>query len=87
MLSEIRRFAQRRATFAFETTLSGRSYLKVIRQLKKQGYEVHCNRRRNYTVDDHHSLFLNLWTSPTNLVTSFFVYNSCGLGCCRQSVI
>jgi predicted ABC-type ATPase len=41
MLNEIRFFAQRRATFAFETTLSGRSYLKLIRQLKKQGYEVH----------------------------------------------
>ena len=44
-------------------------------------------RRRKYTVDDRHSLFLNLWTSPTNLVTSFFIYNSCGLGCCWQSVI
>ena len=41
MLNEIRFFAQRRAIFAFETTLSGRSYLKLIRQLKKQGYEVH----------------------------------------------
>ena len=41
MLSEISFFAERRATFAFETTLSGRSYLRLIRQLKKQGYEVH----------------------------------------------
>jgi len=41
MLSEIRFFAQRRATFAFETTLSGRSYLRLIRQLKRQGYKVH----------------------------------------------
>ena len=41
MLNEIGFFAQRRATFAFETTLSGRSYLRLIRQLKKQGYEVH----------------------------------------------
>jgi len=41
MLNEIRFFAQRRATFAFETTLSGRSYLRLIRQLKKQGYDVH----------------------------------------------
>jgi predicted ABC-type ATPase len=41
MLNEIRFFAKRRATFAFETTLSGRSYLRLIRQLKKQGYEVH----------------------------------------------
>lgn len=41
MLNEIRFFAQRRVTFAFETTLSGRSYLRLIRQLKKQRYEVH----------------------------------------------
>ena len=41
MLSEIRFFSRRRDTFAFETTLSGRSYLRLIRQLKKQGYKVH----------------------------------------------
>ncbi len=41
MLNEIRFFAERRDTFAFETTLSGRSYLRLIRQPKKQGYEVH----------------------------------------------
>src|SRR5260370_21264332 len=41
MFSEIRFFAQRRATVAFETTLSGRSYLRLIRQLTKQVYEDH----------------------------------------------
>jgi predicted ABC-type ATPase len=41
VLSEIRFFAQRKVPFAFETTLSGRSYLRLIRQLKKQGYQVH----------------------------------------------
>ncbi len=41
VLSEIRFFARRRVSFAFETTLSGRSYLRLIRQLKKQGYRVH----------------------------------------------
>ena len=41
VLSEIRFFAGRHDTFAFETTLSGRSYLRLIRQLKKQGYKVH----------------------------------------------
>ena len=40
VLSEIRFFARRRDTFAFETTLSGRSYLRLIRQLKKRGYRV-----------------------------------------------
>jgi len=50
-------------------------------------FALECKRRRKYTVDDRHSLFLNLWTSPTNLVTSFFIYKSCGPGCCWQSVI
>ena len=29
-----------RENFAFETTLSGRAYLRVIRQLKSQGWQV-----------------------------------------------
>ena len=37
MLSEIKFFSRRHDTFAFETTLSGRSYLRLIRQLKRQG--------------------------------------------------
>jgi len=41
MLTEIRRYSQKRMTFAFETTLSGRSNLRLIRNLKKQGYKVH----------------------------------------------
>ena len=41
VLSEIRFFARRRVSFAFETTLSGRSYLRLIPRLKKQGYRVH----------------------------------------------
>src|SRR5258708_15547239 len=41
MLSEIRSFAKRRVSFAFETTLSGRSYMLLLRQLKAQGYEIH----------------------------------------------
>lgn len=40
MLSEIQSFAKRRVPFAFETTLSGRSYVRLLRQLKLQGYEV-----------------------------------------------
>jgi predicted ABC-type ATPase len=34
MLEEIRSFAERRVSFAFETTLSGRSYLTLLRTLK-----------------------------------------------------
>jgi len=41
VLSEIGFFARRRVSFAFETTLSGRSYLRLLRELKKQGYRVH----------------------------------------------
>jgi predicted ABC-type ATPase len=41
MLEEIRSFAESRASFAFETTLSGRSYLTLLRQLKSEGYEIH----------------------------------------------
>src|SRR5258708_36354097 len=51
MLSEIRLFARRRATFAFETTLSGRTYLKLIRQLRQQGYEMHFSYLCGNSVD------------------------------------
>jgi predicted ABC-type ATPase len=35
---EIARLAERKADFAFETTLSGRGYLKVIRELRQRNY-------------------------------------------------
>jgi predicted ABC-type ATPase len=41
MLAEIRSFAERRVSFAFETTLSGRSYLTLLRKLNSEGYEIH----------------------------------------------
>jgi predicted ABC-type ATPase len=41
MLSEIRSFAKRRVSFAFETTLSGRGYVVLLRRLKAQGYKIH----------------------------------------------
>jgi len=41
MLNEIRSFAKRRVSFAFETTLSGRSYMTSLRQLKRKGYKIH----------------------------------------------
>ncbi len=41
MLSEIRALAKRRVSFAFETTLSGRGYMVMLRQLKAKGYKVH----------------------------------------------
>lgn len=41
VISEIGFFSKRGVSFGFETTLSGRGYLKLIRQLKKKGYRVH----------------------------------------------
>ena len=41
MLNEIGLFYKRHESFAFETTLSGRSYLSLIRRLKRKGYKVH----------------------------------------------
>lgn len=41
MLEEIELHARRGESFGFETTLSGRSYLSLIRRLKKRRYEVH----------------------------------------------
>ena len=55
MLSEIDLLAQHRADFGFETTLSGRSYLRLIRRLKSQGYAVH---------------FFFLWLSGVDLALS-----------------
>jgi predicted ABC-type ATPase len=39
-LEEIKLAVKHRESFGFETTLAGRSYLSVIRRLKKLGYEV-----------------------------------------------
>ena len=41
MLAEIRSFAKRRVSFAFETTLSGRGHLVLLRRLKEQRYKIH----------------------------------------------
>jgi predicted ABC-type ATPase len=41
MLDEIHRLARQRVDFGFETTLSGRAHMRLIRRLKKQGYSVH----------------------------------------------
>lgn len=41
VLEEIERLAKQRADFGFESTLSGRSYLNLIRDLKRREYQVH----------------------------------------------
>jgi predicted ABC-type ATPase len=40
MLRELERHFSARVSFAFETTLSGRSYLRQIREWQKAGYRV-----------------------------------------------
>lgn len=40
VLSEIAFFSQRRVSFGFETTLSGRSYRRLIQRLKRKRYRV-----------------------------------------------
>jgi predicted ABC-type ATPase len=42
VLSEIASMAERHVDFGFETTLAGRSYMGLLRNLKKRGYHIHC---------------------------------------------
>lgn len=39
-LQEIEQYIHKRESFAFETTLSGRSYLRLIKRLQKDGWQV-----------------------------------------------
>jgi predicted ABC-type ATPase len=55
MLSEIALLAQQQVDFGFETTLSGRGHLHLIRNLKNQVYKVH---------------FFFLWASGVDLTLS-----------------
>ena len=41
VLQQIEEFAQRGVDFAFETTLSGKSYLSLLSELKEKGYLLH----------------------------------------------
>lgn len=41
LLKQIHEFAERRADFAFETTLAGKTYIQLLRKLKQQGYVIH----------------------------------------------
>lgn len=41
VLSEIASMAERRVDFGFETTLSGRSHMGLLRDLKERGYQIH----------------------------------------------
>jgi len=41
LLKQIHEFAERRADFAFETTLAGKTYVSLFRRLRQQGYTIH----------------------------------------------
>lgn len=41
VLQQIRAYAKRGVDFAFETTLSGKSYVNLFRELKAKGYALH----------------------------------------------
>lgn len=41
LLKQIHEFAERRADFAFETTLAGKTYVSLLRRLKQRGYVTH----------------------------------------------
>ena len=43
MLGRIQELSKGREDFAFETTLSGRAYLRLIRELRDAGYSVHLH--------------------------------------------
>ena len=39
-LEEVQNYIMRREDFAFETTLSGKTYLRLVRQLRRDGWQV-----------------------------------------------
>jgi predicted ABC-type ATPase len=41
MLEQIHVLSKRRANFGFETTLSGKTHVHLLRDLKKRGYRIH----------------------------------------------
>ena len=41
LVEQIRKFAEREETFAFETTLAGKRYGDVLKKMKAKGYRIH----------------------------------------------
>lgn len=41
VLQQIEDFAKKKVDFAFETTLSGKSYVRLFKSLKERGYKIH----------------------------------------------
>ncbi len=51
VLQELSRLANERKDFAFESTLSGRSYLRLLNQWKQEGYQIEIVFLRLASVD------------------------------------
>ncbi|MGH7976460.1 MAG: AAA family ATPase [Limisphaerales bacterium] len=43
LLAEFRLFVAKRKTFAFESTLSGKTYVKLLQQAKRAGFQIHLH--------------------------------------------
>lgn len=43
LLTEIKQCLRRKETFALESTLSGKTYIRLIREAKEKGYEIELN--------------------------------------------
>lgn len=41
MLEEIGNFRRQKSDFAFETTLAGRTYLRLLKEMREEGYNIH----------------------------------------------
>ncbi len=41
MLEEIENYRRQKADFAFETTLAGRAYLRLFKEMREEGYKIH----------------------------------------------
>jgi len=41
VLTQIYEFAKKKFNFGFETTLSGKSYVRLLKKLKEDGYKIH----------------------------------------------
>lgn len=41
MLEEIENYRRQKADFAFETTLAGKAYIKLLKEMRDEGYKIH----------------------------------------------
>jgi predicted ABC-type ATPase len=78
MLEEIERQARSGEDFGFETTLSGRSYVRLFHRLKKQGYTLHFYFLGYRKSSWPYAAFDNAWrkvgmTFPSQLPAADFV--------------